>query len=50
MKKYNKPAIVIVKIASRTMIAASPIGISNEKVSAESAEGRRGGSSWDDEE
>ena len=51
MKKYNKPAIEIVKISPRhTMLAGSEVGINNTAVNANLAESRRGSDVWDDEE
>ncbi|MBQ8064156.1 MAG: hypothetical protein IJ200_00685 [Prevotella sp.] len=42
MKKYNKPAMQVVKIETHKMLAESTVGFSATKVDASQAQGRQG--------
>lgn len=51
MKKiYQKPAIMLVKVHTEKMIAASELRIGDTVTTASGAESRRRGSLWDDDE
>ena len=50
MKKYYKPNIEIITVSTVQMIAESIAIDRSTSVAASSAEGRGGGSFWDDED